>query len=232
MEIIELIRSESVAFQKVLKGGWKVSTALKKVNGEILIDLKGHFTFADLKENLAAKLGSIEDYMLGTMVSIDVGSKHLSSKQVREIEDILLDHGLHLKEIMTNGPPGRDPGPEDKPLLEGMQDYEKTILICRNLRSGQKLFSEGNVVVLGDINPGAEVVAAGNIVVMGSLRGMAHAGCQGDDLALIAAYRLNPTQIRISNHITRPPDGETAAAGCPEVARIRDGKVMIEKLKI
>lgn len=209
-----------------------MSTALRKVNGELLIDLKGYQTFADLKDSLYLRLNSIEEYLLGTLVSIDIGSKHLTNKQVREIEDILLDHGLHLKEIMTNGPPLEDRDMEDRPVLEGMPDYEKTVLLCRHLRSGQKLFSEGNVVILGDINPGAEVVAGGNILVMGSLRGMAHAGAMGDETAVIAAYRLNPTQLRIANHITRPPDGEVIVMGEPEVARIRAGKVMIERLKI
>jgi len=113
-----------------------------------------------------------------------------------------------------------------------MPQYSDTTLICRHLRSGQKIFCEGNLVILGDINPGAEVVAGGNIVVMGTLKGMAHAGAFGDDTAVISAYRLSPTQIRIANHITRPPDGEVIVVSTPETARIRAGKVVIEKLKI
>ena len=100
------------------------------------------------------------------------------------------------------------------------------------LGQDKKISSDGNVVILGDINPGAEVVARGNILVMGSLRGIAHAGAGGDLTAVVAAYRLNPTQIRIANHITRPPDGEVITESNPEIARIRDGKVVIEKLKI
>ncbi|MDD2586562.1 MAG: septum site-determining protein MinC [Syntrophomonadaceae bacterium] len=113
-----------------------------------------------------------------------------------------------------------------------MPDYENTLLICRNLRSGQNFFTEGNIVILGDINPGAEIIAGGNILVMGTLKGMAHAGAFGDEKAVITAYRLNPTQLRIANHITRPPDGESIIVNNPEVARIRAGKVVIEKLKI
>lgn len=209
-----------------------MSTTLRRVNGELLIDLKGCQTFNDLKKNLGYKLQNIEDYLLGTLVSIDIGNRHLSNKQIREIEDILLDHGLHLKEVMNNGPPLSGTDSENQAVLDDIPEYDKTILICRHLRSGQKLFSEGNVVILGDINPGAEVIAGGNILVMGSLRGVAHAGAKGDENAVVAAYRLNPTQIRIANHITRPPDGELQAAGNPEVARIRAGKVIIEKLKI
>lgn len=207
-----------------------MSTTLRKVNGELWMDLTGEKTFNEIKKSLADQLNAIDDYLLGTLVSIDVGSKHLTNKQIREIEDILLDHGLHLKEII--GQSYQDTGYADKPVLEGMPEYHETILLCRHLRSGQKISSDGNVVILGDINPGAEVVARGNILVMGSLRGVAHAGAGGDSTAVVAAYRLNPTQIRIANHITRPPDGEVVTDSDPEVARIRDGKVVIEKLKI
>ncbi|MBO8158784.1 MAG: septum site-determining protein MinC [Thermosyntropha sp.] len=113
-----------------------------------------------------------------------------------------------------------------------MPEYEETALIRRNLRSGQKCFARGNIVILGDVNPGAEVIAGGNIIVMGVLRGMAHAGAFGDENTVIAALRLNPTQLRIANHITRPPDGEVIIVNAPEIARIRAGKVVIEKLKI
>lgn len=211
-----------------------MSAALKTVRGEMRIDLKEIHTFTEIKKELEEKLHSIDDFIPGAMVSIDIGNKQLSNKQIREIEDILLDHGLHLKDlIMSNGPPSPSGSiNREKRLIEDMPYYEDTMLICRNLRSGQKFFTEGNIVILGDINPGAEIIAGGNILVMGVLKGMAHAGAFGDEQAIIAAYRLNPTQLRIANHITRPPDGESIIVEIPEVARIRAGKVVIEKLKI
>jgi len=110
---------------------------------------------------------------------------------------------------------------------EEMAD-DNTILVRRTLRSGQSLQFDGNVVILGDVNPGAEVVATGNVVVMGSLRGVVHAGAGGDSNAAVYAFRLQPTQLRIANHITRAPDGEENVSTTPEVARIKDGVVVIE----
>ncbi len=106
-----------------------------------------------------------------------------------------------------------------------------TILVQRTIRSGQAIHYVGNVVVLGDVNPGGEIIAGGNIVVLGSLRGIAHAGAQGNQLAIVAAFRLEPTQLRIANHITRAPDGENWHPQQPEVARIKNGVVVIEKLQ-
>ncbi|AQS60619.1 septum site-determining protein MinC [Desulforamulus ferrireducens] len=111
--------------------------------------------------------------------------------------------------------------------LEDLVD-DNTVLVQRTLRSGQSVSHDGNVVVLGDVNPGAEVVAAGNVVVMGALRGVVHAGARGDTNAVILAFRLRPTQLRIANHITRPPEEETSDPDYPELARIKNGVVTIE----
>ncbi|MDD3268344.1 MAG: septum site-determining protein MinC [Syntrophomonadaceae bacterium] len=196
------------------------------------INMQSCRTFAEIKDQLEEQLKTAGDFWLGGGVSIETGHKVLSSKQLEEIQTILSGHGLHLQTNDSEASTGFESSGHDPSLFEQLPYYEDTALICKSLRSGQKIFTEGNVVILGDVNPGAEVVAGGNILVMGSLRGMVHAGVFGDDAALVAAYRLSPTQLRIASHITRPPDGELIVVQCPELARIRGGKVCIEKLKI
>jgi septum site-determining protein MinC len=106
-----------------------------------------------------------------------------------------------------------------------------SLLVRRTLRSGQRIRFAGNVIVLGDVNPGAEIVAGGDIVVMGTLRGVAHAGAAGDPDAIVAAFRLLPTQIRVGGVIGRSPDGAYERPDVPEVARVRDGVLVVERLQ-
>lgn len=104
-----------------------------------------------------------------------------------------------------------------------------TKLFKGTLRSGQYLGSPGNLVIIGDVHQGAEVVAYGDILVLGTLRGTAHAGAEGDEKTLIWALQFQPTQVRIADHITRPPDEEKKPGGIyPEVAFIKDGLVTIK----
>lgn len=119
------------------------------------------------------------------------------------------------------------PDRQENSVDDGYGD-ENTILIKRTLRSGQKIHYQGNVVILGDVNPGAEVVATGNVIVMGQLRGVVHAGACGDEKAMVMSFRLAPTQLRIANHITRPPDDDSLEGSQPEIARIKNGVVTIE----
>ena len=129
------------------------------------------------------------------------------------------------------------PPPGPPPLARGAQpwapaadaDAEPALLVRRMLRSGQRVRFNGHVVVLGDVNPGAEVVASGDIVVMGTLRGVAHAGAAGSADAIIVAFRLQPTQLRVGTVIGRAPDGQSPRTEWPEVARLRDGALVIER---
>ena len=84
------------------------------------------------------------------------------------------------------------------------------------LRGGQTLHNLGNIVVIGDVNPGAELIASGDVVVFGALRGVAHAGAQGDASARVVALELAPTQLRIATMITTPdgPNRRGRAAAC------------------
>lgn len=93
------------------------------------------------------------------------------------------------------------------------------------LRGGQALHNLGNVVVIGDVNPGAELVASGDIVVFGALRGVAHAGAQGDRSARVLALELAPTQLRIATLIATSADGGKPRG--PEHASIAGDRIVV-----
>ena len=76
--------------------------------------------------------------------------------------------------------------------------YEgKTKFVRKTIRSGQSINYPGNIVIVGDVNPGAEIYAAGNIIVLGTLKGVVHAGTNGNEKAIIAAFKLEPQILQI-----------------------------------
>lgn len=108
-------------------------------------------------------------------------------------------------------------------INEGMTKF-----VYGTVRSGQEISYKGNIVVIGDVNPGAHLKASGNIIVLGTLRGIAYAGLNGNKKALVAAYNLIPTQLRIADMIVRAPDGDKSRFSVPEVAKIVKNVVIIE----
>lgn len=105
----------------------------------------------------------------------------------------------------------------------------KTIFHTGTVRSGMNLKSEGHLVIKGDVNPGAEISAVGNIVVLGALKGIVHAGSDGNKEAYVAALQLSPTQIRIADIITRAPD-DAVEAMIPEYAYVKDDRIYIDDI--
>jgi septum site-determining protein MinC len=100
------------------------------------------------------------------------------------------------------------------------------------LRSGQYIRYNGSVVIIGDVNPGGEIIVNGNIIVLGSLRGMVHAGALGDATCFISALVMQPTQLRIANHITYIPATVKIerSTSKPSWAYVQDGQVFIAPL--
>jgi septum site-determining protein MinC len=74
-------------------------------------------------------------------------------------------------------------------------------------------------------------VAGGDIVVWGKLRGTAHAGAMGNETAVVCALELTPTQLRIAQYFARSPEGRRRKS-LPEVARVRDGKIVAESWEV
>ena len=105
-----------------------------------------------------------------------------------------------------------------KDKLETYYADGSTLIIRKNIRSGQSIDFDGTLIIFGDVNAGAEIRATGHILVMGTMRGLAYAG------------RLLPIQLRIADLIARAPDNETQESTHPEIARISEGHLLIESV--
>ncbi|MCF6463693.1 septum site-determining protein MinC [Clostridium sp. Cult1] len=177
--------------------------------------------FQQIRIELEKKLKNSIDFFKGANL-LGVKGENISEKEVEELLGIIENkYKLH---ISKDGLPSCLK--EEKPF-EGI--YEGiTKFINTTIRSGQVIEYHGNIVIIGDVNPGALIKAKGNIIILGTLRGVAHAGIDGNYEAIVAAYDLQPTQLRIANIIGRKPDGDIAPSGLPEIAKIHDGEVLIE----
>ena len=95
-----------------------------------------------------------------------------------------------------------------KRTFESSVETSETKFIRGNLRSGQREEYSGSIAILGDVNYGAEVIAGENIIVTGKIRGLAHAGANGNKKAIISANSIEPTQVRIANILKEIPEND------------------------
>ena len=97
------------------------------------------------------------------------------------------------------------------------------------VRSGDKISSNGDLIIIGDVNPGAQISARKNIYVWGKLCGVAIAGINGDENSKIASLYLNPLQLRISATVAIGPK-EKPINHYPEIALLEFGRIVIKPL--
>ncbi|WP_417217394.1 septum site-determining protein MinC [Alcanivorax sp.] len=76
----------------------------------------------------------------------------------------------------------------------------ETMVIDQPVRSGQQVYSRGDLIVLAPVSTGAEIMADGNIHVYSNLRGRALAGVRGDTSARIFCQQLNAELVSIAGH--------------------------------
>lgn len=206
----------------------KTYITIKGTKDGLIFNMDDTCSYQDLILELKGKLNHSHQRFLQSStinrVTVKLGYRYLSQEQEREVKDLIRTSKGNLvvdklvSEVVTK---------ED---LEVAKQQASMQVIYKTIRSGQVIQCVGNILVVGDVNPGSYVQATGNIYVMGALRGMVHAGCDGDEEAIIAATSLKPTQIRIANVVSRPPDEWENEEYEMEFAFIHEGQIMVDKL--
>jgi septum site-determining protein MinC len=207
------------------------NVTIKGTKEGIALHLNDSCSFDELKKELQMKLResshSQVDHQLIT-VKVQLGNRYLTEEKIQELKNII-DENQHLivdsihSNVMT------------KDEVELSRQELEIVSVTGIVRSGQVLKVPGDLLLIGDVNPGGTVMAGGNIFVMGILKGIAHAGCNGNEEAVIAASSLKPSQLRIGEHINRSPDHKVDDEDAREMecAYIDDNnQMMIDRLQV
>lgn len=199
-----------------------VSINLKK--DEIVIKLSEDAEQKEIIEVLKKKLTELKKLYKDEKTPIMVTGKILKNKEIKEIQELIKSKiDVEIDFDM----------PKSLGLHSIKKTFEKEIAVSEtkfhrgSLRSGQKMETEGSLVVIGDVNSGAEVIASDNIIVLGALRGLAHAGAKGNTQAIIAAGLVDAVQIRIAN-VVKEIDRDEEPMHKQAYVYIEDDKIVIE----
>lgn len=203
-----------------------------------VVENEGDWSLAE--KELLSELDRQKGFLQGAKLILDVNEHGINAAAMGRLRDQISDHGLSLWGVLSRSPltersaqamglatrihqTERQAEPAEGQSFDPNSD---AVLVRRTLRSGASITHAGHVTLIGDLNPGAEIIAGGDVIVWGRLRGLVHAGAEGNQDAVVCALDLAPTQLRIAGHIAIPPQerGQTS----PEVAFVRDGQVVAE----
>lgn len=199
-----------------------VSINLKK--DEIVIKLNDQAKQPEIVAELKKKLQELKKLYKDAKTPIKVTGKILKNKEIDEIQNLIkskIDVEIDFD------------SPKSLGLHSIKKTFEQEIAVSEtkfhrgSLRSGQKLETEGSIVIIGDVNSGAEVMASDNIIVLGALRGLAHAGAKGNKQAIIASGLFDAVQVRIAN-IVKEIDREEEPLHKQAYISVIEDKIIIE----
>jgi len=154
-----------------------------------------------------------------TPVLIKLGRRQITQEEEKELRRVFsIRKNLIVRSIEAEG-------------MHYLADSSPGIkLLCGTIRSGQVLEHRGDLLFLGDVNPGGCIRSTGSIYVLGALRGLAHAGSEGDESAIVAASVFRPTQLRIAGVISRPPDEWDESEVGMRFAYLLDEQIAVESV--
>lgn len=170
---------------------------IKQTTEEIILDINLKATDNQIIEELDEKLPKLKDFYKNAKLPIRVTGKLFTEKERKIIKRIIVaEIDVEVKFDKESDLLGLH---AIKKTFEEKTDISETKYIYNSLRSGTREEFAGSLVICGDVNSGAEIIAGGNITVVGALRGVAHAGANGNMKARIMANSIDATQLRIAN---------------------------------
>jgi septum site-determining protein MinC len=181
-----------------------------------LVFILSEGTYEEYRDFLINKFENNQQLFKGSQIIFrGDGLKNLAYQEIASLQKLCLDYGMVLNNTEMV---------KEKPIID------KDLIIRKTLRSGQKIHSEGSLVIWGDVHESAEITAARDIIVLGKLEGIAHAGCYGDTSSVIFALNLAPRQIRIGDKISRNSENDTLS-NYAEISYVEGDNICIRQYK-
>lgn len=198
----------------------------------IIVNIKRKATFDEIKSSIIDRLESSIGFFNGAKIC-SINCEHLSDIQIIMLKDDISSkfdvefiEEENKKEITTFKTKYVNN------LRSGENiEFDGDVIVMTDMKSGSQVSATCNVVVMGDISSGARVVARGNVTVMGSVSGFIHAGSNGNKNAYVVAGNLNPKVLQIAGNIAVAPDDENNESNKqnrPEIAFISNDTLVIE----
>jgi len=194
-------------------------------------------------EEIDATLARSSGFFAGKPVVLDLSAVDLSQSAIalliKSLEQrnirILGIEGVDAAQLTTSMPPLLTGGrhcllEQNEPKKPEAKPKSISLLLDSPVRSGQSIFCEGDVTVMGSVASGAEIVAGGSIHVYGALRGRAMAGSSGNAAARIFCQKIEAELLAINGYYQMSEETDGALRNRPAQAWLEGTSIKITPL--
>jgi septum site-determining protein MinC len=157
-------------------------------NTPVIIDLDNSNSDVS-SSDLAVAIGAIRGYGL-VPVGVRGGSKGFH-EQARLLELAVFPRVRRSSKSETQKQ-------DTTSALPAVQSSSSTKVVSAPIRSGQRVYAQGDIILLAPVSSGAEVVADGNVHAYAPIRGRVMAGIKGNEEVSIFCTDLNAELVSIA----------------------------------
>lgn len=200
--------------------------------------------FNAIELGLQEKINVAPDFFHGSPVILDLQELNKQNKRIElsELIDIIRKIGLIPVGIRGGNEEQNKKAPElhipvyssqsetHKPKTITAEPVVTTKFVTLPVRSGQRVYASGDLVILSSVSAGAEIISEGSIHVYGILRGRALAGVQGNTDARIFCLDLRAELISIAGNYKLSEDLRIPNPGKPVQIFLQDNALIIKNL--
>ena len=208
---------------------------IKGKNDRLVIALNPDVDFLDICDILKTKILEAKNFIGNSRMAIEFSGRTLTNDEENTLIGIITNNSnIVISYIFSKKEKSEQE--IDLESLNPLIEEGRTHFFRGTLRSGAKIESDGNVVVLGDVNPSSIIKARGNVIVLGHLNGTVYAGLGEDDRAFIGAIYFNPIQLTIGMRTITDIQDEILDSSRVDkksrfkVARIVNQEIVVEEL--
>jgi len=194
-------------------------------------------SFPSIMAYIEQKLRESRSFFQRSDMILDLRERSLRTNEIAALHHVLAGKaGVKLVEVkmaddvsfvLGNAPSRPLPSPAAARFNVSHASEGSHIVVRSTCRSGTRIESSADCIVLGDVNPGAEIIAVGDVIIFGLLKGIAHAGATGNRSARIWALSIEPSQIRIADLVALPPRSNKATRKRYEIAEVQEGMIEV-----
>ena len=196
-------------------------------NSSLLIDLQA---LPEQELNLALLVDAIRNAGM-----FPIGIRGGTKEQQQAANDLMLP-GLSAHNSNTHKPHTTEkkvsrisPVVEDNAEKIAATRVETTI-ITQPIRSGQRVYAKGDLIIIAQVSAGAEIMAEGNIHVYGTLRGRVLAGVKDNENARIFCSNLQAELVSIAGNYRVSEDIVESERNTPVQIYLNKHAIIIQKI--
>jgi len=189
--VLVLANNDVIIIEHQLKEKIQLAPEFFK-NSPLVIDLQ-ELNKQDLNIDIAELVN-----MLHSLSLLPIGIRGATTQQQQQALEFAIPAHTGQNQASSIDSTRPQATPQSTPAAEPVSALESATLITQPIRSGQRIYAHGDLIILAQVSAGAEILAEGNIHVYGSLRGRALAGVQGNTEARIFCSDLQAELISIA----------------------------------